>query len=235
MRLRQVVLVAEDLERTVAELCGVLGIEVSYRDPAVAVFGLRNAVMPVGDTFLEVVSPVTADAPARRYLEQRGNGGYMLMVQSDDFDADRARVAGLGVRVAWDIELDDIRGMHLHLRDTGGTLLSIDQPVPASAWRWAGPDWPQHIRTGIVEEIVAAELQSDDPSALARRWSAILGRPAELCADAYARIALNRGEIGFVHAANGRGEGLGGFTVRTRDRARGGRDLAIGGVRIRLA
>jgi len=114
-------------------------------------------------------------------------------------------------------------------------LLSIDQPVPAPAWFWAGPDWPQHVRTGIVEEIVAAELQSDGPSALARRWSAILGRPAEPCADATARIALDRGEIRFVHAADGRGERLGGFTVRTRDHARGGSDLAIGGVRIRLA
>ena len=65
MRLRQVVIVAHDLETTVGHLTAVLGIAVSFRDPGVAEFGLVNAVMPVGDTFLEVVSPVaaTADSP----------------------------------------------------------------------------------------------------------------------------------------------------------------------------
>ena len=57
MRLRQVALVAGDLDRNVGELCEVLGIDVAYNDPNMVVFGLVNAVMPVGDTFLEVVSP----------------------------------------------------------------------------------------------------------------------------------------------------------------------------------
>jgi hypothetical protein len=52
MRLRQVVLVARRLEAALADLTAVLGIDVGYRDPGVAVFGLENAVMPVGDTFL---------------------------------------------------------------------------------------------------------------------------------------------------------------------------------------
>jgi hypothetical protein len=57
MRLRQIALVARDLDTVVQDLCAVLGVEVCFQDPAVAVFGLRNAVMPLGDTFLEVVSP----------------------------------------------------------------------------------------------------------------------------------------------------------------------------------
>ena len=78
MRLRQVVIAARDLETTVAHLTAVFGIEVSYRDPGVAEFGLVNAVMPIGDTFLEVISPVADRAPARRFLDRRGgDGGYM--------------------------------------------------------------------------------------------------------------------------------------------------------------
>ena len=67
MRLRLVALVTRELEQSVEDLCGVLGIEVAYNDPKMVAFGLVNAVMPVGDTFLEVVSPAqeqtTAGAP----------------------------------------------------------------------------------------------------------------------------------------------------------------------------
>src|SRR5262245_31647037 len=148
MRLRQVALVAKELEPVVDDLCAVLGVDVSFRDPGVEVYGLRNAVMPIGDTFLEVVSPVRDDATAARYLERRGgDGGYMVMVQSDDLDADCERLDKLGVRIVWGIDLDDIRGRHLHPRDVGGAILSLDTPVPASAWRWAGPEWQQKMKT----------------------------------------------------------------------------------------
>ena len=65
MRLRQVALVASELEQSVEALCGVLGIEVAYNDPNMVAFGLVNAVMPVGDTFLEVCrSTATASSSA---------------------------------------------------------------------------------------------------------------------------------------------------------------------------
>ena len=68
MWLRQIALVAHDLEPVVDRLEKVLGLKVAYRDPEVAVFGLVNAVMPVGGEFLEVVQPVKAAAsPPRRW------------------------------------------------------------------------------------------------------------------------------------------------------------------------
>jgi len=221
MRLRQVALVARDLEPVVDDLCSVLGIAVSFRDPGVAVFGLHNAVMPVGDTFLEVVSPVQPDTTASRYLERRGgDGGYMVMLQSDDLDADRQRLAQVGVRIAWSIDLDDIRGSHLHPRDVGGAILSLDQPVPPAAWRWAGPGWEASMRTQVVTEITGVELQSADPLGLAHRWSQILKRPVARTGSGVIRIVLDQGAIRFVAATDGRGEGVGGFDVATTDRHR---------------
>ena len=220
MRLRQVALVARDLEPVVDDLCTVLGIAVAFRDPGVGVFGLHNAVMPVGDTFLEVVAPAQAETTAGRYLDRRGgDGGYMVLLQCDDLDADRAHVASLGVRVVWSMDLDDIRGTHLHPRDTGGAILSLDAAVPAAAWRWAGPDWERHVRTDVVSEITAVELQSDDPLRLAHRWSELLRRPVAHTGRGVIRIVLDQGAIRFVPAADGRGEGLGGFDVVATDRA----------------
>src|SRR5690349_11174643 len=115
MRIRQFVVVARDLESVVDDFSAVLGIEVGFNDPAVKEFGLTNAVMPVGDTFLEVVSPFDPNATAERYLKRRGgDGGYMLIIQSDDLDRDRAHFADIGVRTVWKLDLPEIRGTHLH-------------------------------------------------------------------------------------------------------------------------
>src|SRR3989441_3727031 len=105
--------------------------------------------MPVGQTFLEVVSPVRDGTTAGRLLDRRGgDGGYMVILQTADLRADRARLAALGVRIVWQAELDDIATVHLHPRDLGGAIVSLDQPVPPESWRWGGPEWRGEGRAG---------------------------------------------------------------------------------------
>src|SRR3989442_12468663 len=114
MHIGQIALVARELEPVIADLTAVLGIEVGFRDPGVAEFGLHNAVMPVGQTFLEVVSPTREGTTAGRLLERRGgDGGYMAILQTADLRADRKRLAALGVRAVWQVELEDSATGHL--------------------------------------------------------------------------------------------------------------------------
>lgn len=203
MRLRQVAFAAGDLDAAVAALCAALEIEVAFNDPGVAMFGLRNAVLPVGDTFLEVVSPTESNTAAGRYMARRGGDcGYMVMVQSADTDLDRRRAAELDVRVVWSIDLDDIRGTHLHPRDLGGALLSLDSATPPSAWRWAGPHWEDHRRTGRSRAVVGAEMQCAERDAVAERWAALLGRPAHT-AQGSRQINLDEGVLRFVSGPPG--------------------------------
>lgn len=209
MRIRQIALVAREIEPVVEDLCAVLGIEVSFRDPGVEVFGLCNAVMPIGSTFLEVVSPARENTAAGRFLARRGgDGGYMVILQSDDLRSDRARVERLGVRVAWEITLPDIAAIHLHPADVGGAILSLDQPQPAWSWRWAGPEWEKRMRTGIVRSIVAVELQSSDPAALSARWSEILDRPLTWDGGDEYMLELDGSEIRFGPDRDGRADGI---------------------------
>jgi hypothetical protein len=204
MRLRQIAFAARDLDAVVGELCAVLDVEVSFNDPGVAVFGLHNAVLPVGDTFLEVVSPLQAETAAGRYMARRGGDcGYMVMVQTEDSDLDRRRAAALGVRVAWSIDLDDIRGTHLHPRDLGGALLSLDAALPPAAWRWAGPRWEQARRSAVAREIVGVEMQCAERDAVAQRWAALLGRAVQDGPGDTVHIALDRGVIRFARGPVG--------------------------------
>jgi hypothetical protein len=237
MRLQQLALVAEKLEPVVATLCERLGIEVAYNDPGVAIFGLENAVMPVGETFLEVVSPAKVGTTAGRYLDRRGgDGGYMVILTVDDLAPCRARAEAANVRIAWEGGIEATpespaswQGIHLHPGDTGGAILSFDRPDPPESWIAAGLHWRDHVRTDVVKELRVAELQSDDPGALARRWSALVGRPVE-----GNEIALDRGRLRFVPATDGRPEGLGAIEIAASDPAHAGVAFEAGGVRLRL-
>ncbi len=221
MRIRQVVLAARALEPVVEDLCSVLGIQVCYRDPNVGIFGLENAVMPLGDAFLEVVSPVQPDAAAARYLERRGGDrGYMVIIQCDDLEAERKRIARLGIRVVWSIDLPEISATHLHPRDVGGAILSLDASRPPETWLWAGREWESAVRTDVTEAIAGVEIEAEHHAALARQWAEVLDRPLKPGSEGSIRITLDQGFIDFDKTFAKEGEGLSGLVVKTVDRGR---------------
>ncbi|GBG33001.1 Hypothetical Protein FCC1311_005818 [Hondaea fermentalgiana] len=57
-KLRQVVVVAADLKNTEEEFAKQLDTFVTFRDPELEIFGMHNALLPVGRSFLEIVSPL---------------------------------------------------------------------------------------------------------------------------------------------------------------------------------
>jgi catechol 2,3-dioxygenase-like lactoylglutathione lyase family enzyme len=181
IRLRQVALVAHDLDEVVADLDRVLGLEVAFNDPGVAMFGLRNAVLPVGTQFIEVVSPVQEGTAAGRQLERLGaDGGYMVISHTDDQSPFRERAVVLGIRTAFEADDHGYQIWQLHPGDTGGSLLEIDvQPGgddPNGPWMPAGPDWQRAVRTDVVSVISAVELAVPDPDTTSARWREILGQ-----------------------------------------------------------
>ena len=248
MRLRQIALVAHDLAAAETDIRAILGLDYAYDDPGVGKFGLKNAVFPVGETFLEVVSPKQAGTTAGRLLEKRGgDGGYMVILQVRDIAEARANIAAAGARV---VEQADLQGgtvamSHVHPRDVGGAILSVDYMHPWDRWEWGGPEWRQHARTDVSTGVVGAELQGEDPAGMARRWGEVLGLAAMQGGEGW-RIALKGGgELRFVAIRDGRGDGLGAFDVAVRDpgavraaaQARGrldGDEVILAGTRVRL-
>ena len=211
MRLRQVVLAAADLPATEAAIEKHFGLSLCYRDPGVATFGLCNALFPVGHQLLEVVSPTEDGTTAGRLLDKRGGDtGYMVILEVDDLDAMRTRIAAAGARIVFEAVEDGIVGLHLHPADVGGAILSIDQPDTWGEWPWAGPDWRDHVRTDVVTGVAAVEIEANDPTAMAARWSEVLGRTVS--GGGGATIVLDEGEIRFV-PAGARGEGVSAFEL----------------------
>jgi len=253
LRLRQVALIVEDVEAVLADFQALFGLEVAYIDPHLPpAFGLQNRLLPIGTQFLELCSPIREGTAGGRYLARRGgDGGYMVICQCDDHAPRKARVAELGIRVVTARDTETSCLMQLHPQDTGGSFLEIDWHTGAGdeypGWTHAvqGPWW-EHVRTGRIRAIVAAELQSPEPEQLARRWSDIIEEPVDRDAAGNACIRMENATLRFVPASDGRPEGFGGLdlaatdaeAVRSAARGRGllhhdGTVLA-GGMRLRL-
>ena len=211
LRLRQAVVAAGDLDAVAGELSERLGLREPFADPGVGYFGLRNAVFCLGDTFLEVVSPVKEGTAAGRLIDRRGGDcGYMTMFQLDDFAAARDRVRAESVREVFDVSLEDIEEVHLHPADMRGAIVSVSRPSPPEAWRWGGPDWES--RSAAVR-MVGATIAVADTGAVAARWESVLGAPP------------SEAGVGFVEDPDERG------LVEVLLEADDGEPFQLGGVR----
>ena len=226
IRLRQICLVANQLAPVIDDFKEILGLEVCFVDPGVAVFGLENSLMPVGSNFIEVVAPIKENTAAGRYLKRRnGDGGYMVICQCDSHETQRARkvrAASMNVRIAWEHESKSFHGMQLHPADTGGAFFEIDWDAkgePEGSWEPAGGDgWPKATRTDLVKGYQAVELQSADPRGLAERWSSIAEIALRKDSRGRLEMPLENASVRFVEATDGRGEGLGGIDILVDDR-----------------
>lgn len=225
VRLRQVALVVRDLPAVEAEVVAGLGVEACAHDLHVEQFGLRNVLFPVGEGLLELVSPFRDGTTAGRFLDRRGgDAGYMVLFQVDDLDGVRRRVDGLGARIVLEATQPGIVGLHLHPRDLGGAIVSVDETDRWEDWPWAGPSWRDHVRTDVVSGLAAIAVAVAAPEVVAERWAAVLGVDA-----VGATVPLDEGEVRFVPAGE-RGEGVVGLELRA---SRHG-DLVIGGVEVAL-
>ena len=173
MRLRQIALVAGELRPVEQQIIKEFGLELCFRDPGIAGFGLRHALFPIGDRLLEVVVPETG----------RHHGGALSSVgvaataatwcccrpTMSTVSRPVSRLPACGSS-SWP-RASQIKGLHIHPKDVGGAILSIDQADPPESWEWGGFDWEYHSRPDVITDMVAAEIQATDPDAMAERWA----------------------------------------------------------------
>jgi len=248
MRLRQICLVAPQLEPVIADIAGIMGLAVCYRDGNVAKYGLVNALMPVDTILLEVVAPFRDGTAAGRFLEKTGGrGGYMAIFACEDPDARAAQANAIGVRTANVITHAPYHGVQLHPRDCRAAFIEFNHtdgsddvlgPYPP-----AGPEWQKFIRKDVTRTLTGVEMQSPDPLALAEHWGRIIGVAVTRSDAGDAELRLPNCRFRFV---KGEAEIMSALEFRVRDvaavceaaRGRGysvsGNEFLLGGVSFRL-
>ena len=195
MDIRQLVLVCKNRDQVVRNLCDLFDIKVAFNDPGIIFFGLENALLPVGNTFIEVISPVEEGTTAGRFLDRRHQQGIDIIFESDDPAA---------------------RAIHLHPKQIGGAILSLDFMDPQESWKWAGSEWQKHVETKTVETIIGVQIQSSDPTQMKDRWQSILTSNNSNIEDKNL-INLDQTSIEFIKNEDTRGEGVTAFKIKVKD------------------
>jgi hypothetical protein len=247
--LRQICLVAPQLEPVIADIAAIMGLSVCYRDGNVEKYGLVNALMPVDTILLEVVSPFRAGTAAGRFIEKTGGrGGYMAIFCCDDPDARAKAASALGVRTANVIAHAPYHGVQLHPRDCRAAFIEFNHTDGSDdvlgAYPPAGPEWQSFIRKEMTQALTGVEMQSPDPAGLAEHWGRILGLPVSRGEGGARELKLPNAVFRFVA---GESEIMSALEFRVADadavceaaRARGYEcsdyEFLIGGVTFRLA
>jgi hypothetical protein len=137
----------------------------------------------------------------------------MIIIQVDKFEDSQKLVNEHNIKTVWETDLPEAKAMHLHPKQMGGAILSLDWMNPKESWKWAGPNWEKNI-SGPLKGIDGVEIQSDNPELMQETWLRILGN---VKSDQDNRILLDNTWIKFTETTDERGPGISAFTLKTEE------------------
>jgi methylmalonyl-CoA/ethylmalonyl-CoA epimerase len=97
-KIEHIALAVEDLEAALAHYRDVWGIEAVHRD-RVDDQGVEEVMLPIGDTFLQLLGATGPDTIVARFLKRRGEGLHHIAYEVDDLDGTLATLKERGVRL----------------------------------------------------------------------------------------------------------------------------------------
>ena len=109
-----------------------LGLEVVETEE-VADQKVRVAMLPIGESRIELLEPTSEDSPISKFLEKRGPGIHHIAVRVDDINQTLARLRSQGARLIDEEPRVGAGGSliaFVHPASTGGVLLELVQHNP---------------------------------------------------------------------------------------------------------
>lgn len=97
-RIDHIGIAVHDLDEAMAPYVEGLGIQVDHTEE-VADQGVRVAMLPVGETNIELLEPTSEESPIARFLASKGPGIHHIALAVDDIDAAIRRMLDAGVRM----------------------------------------------------------------------------------------------------------------------------------------
>jgi methylmalonyl-CoA/ethylmalonyl-CoA epimerase len=98
--------------------------------------GVRVALIPCGESNIELLEPTSPDSPIAKFLEKRGPGIHHVCLATDDVRSDDARLREQGYQV---LRPEPTRGaggcwvQFVHPKSTGGVLLELSESPDGSS------------------------------------------------------------------------------------------------------
>ncbi|HEX8142659.1 MAG TPA: methylmalonyl-CoA epimerase [Pyrinomonadaceae bacterium] len=111
-----------------------LGLEVVETEE-VTEQGVRVAMLPIGETRVELLEPTSDDSPVSKFLEKRGAGLHHVAVRVDDIRATLAQLKAKGLRLIDETPRIGAGGClvaFIHPSSAQGVLLELVEHTTAS-------------------------------------------------------------------------------------------------------
>jgi len=104
-----------------------LGLDVSHTE-IVEEQKVRVAMLPIGETRIELLEPTSADSPISKFLEKRGGGIHHIAIEVADIEKSLAKLKEKGMRLIDEnprLGAEGCRIAFVHPSSTNGVLLEL--------------------------------------------------------------------------------------------------------------
>jgi methylmalonyl-CoA/ethylmalonyl-CoA epimerase len=91
---------------------------------------VRVAMLPLGESRIELLEPTSDDSPISKFLEKRGGGIHHIAIEVDDIEASLAKLKADGMRLIDEtprVGAEDCLVAFVHPSSANGVLLELVQ------------------------------------------------------------------------------------------------------------
>ena len=129
MKINHLGIATKSIEEALKFWADSLGLE-SVHTETVEDQKVRVAMLPLGESRMELLEPTSDDSPITKFLEKRGAGIHHIAVEVDDIEASLRQIKDAGVRLIDEAPRVGAEGClvaFVHPSSTGGVLLELVQ------------------------------------------------------------------------------------------------------------
>jgi len=128
-RVRAVHIAVKNLDEAVKVYADNFGLQPS-QSGAMPELGIKNALFPIGEAAIELIEPLDKEqGPIARFLQNRGEGVYMMALEVDNIDSAIKTFTKRGVRLIGTEPESRAKGfpVFIHPQSTKGVLVELVQ------------------------------------------------------------------------------------------------------------
>lgn len=129
MKINHLGIATKGIEEALKFWEGALGLE-NVHTEVVEDQKVRVAMLPIGESRVELLEPTSEDSPISKFLEKRGGGIHHIAVEVDDINASLAKLKAEGMRLIDETPRIGAEGClvaFVHPASASGVLLELVQ------------------------------------------------------------------------------------------------------------
>jgi methylmalonyl-CoA epimerase len=129
MKINHLGIATKGIEEALKFWQGALGLE-NVHTEIVEDQKVRVAMLPIGESRIELLEPTSADSPISKFLEKRGGGIHHIAVEVEDIEASLAKLKAEGMRLIDETPRIGAEGClvaFVHPASANGVLLELVQ------------------------------------------------------------------------------------------------------------